>query len=68
MKNVFSSHLVFIPFRGSVVHVIFFPKHGIGMQRITGVGWWGGDHDVGSTSQCLSAIADGRWHRLSAQP
>ncbi len=28
----------------------------------------GGDHDAGSTSWCLSAIGNGLWDRISAQP
>ncbi len=50
----FSSHFVFIP---------------LGVLSLDcGRGGGGRNHDAGSTSWCLSAIGDGRWHRLSAQP
>ncbi len=52
----------FIPIRGSVI--FFLNTYGMRPDVADCGGYGGRDHDAGSTSWCLSAIGDGRWHRL----
>ncbi len=64
MKYVFSSHLVFIPFRGFVVRH-FLSKHGIGMRRIAG-GMGGGGFTMSAQHRNVyqpSAMDDGIIYR-----
>ncbi len=58
---IFSSHLVFIPFKGSIVLVIFFPNTELGCGVLQGV--WGRitmpaqHHDVYQPSAMASSIS-----------